>query len=142
MDPKEWFENMALQKGWESIYARRDFANTIEVVQWLEDELESFQNNETVLVIDPIARSNDPSQSVSAINYSGSIMILTVSDLDDTYEGKWEKFIQPLLGIVHGEMEQALRCVFDVGNWNSIEVINQFDRNADGLSIRYNLKGY
>lgn len=138
MDPKEFFEAVALDYGWKPIYARRDFANTYEVVQWLESEIDSYHSNETIMVIDPIKRSKG-SNSGSMV-YSGSLLILTVSDLDETYEKKHEKFIKPLIPVVHGTFENTLRCTYDVERWESIEVINQFDRNADGLSVSYNLK--
>lgn len=138
MDVKEVLKNLALGYGWRFEYARRDYQNLIDATNFVADTIEGYGVGETVLFLDPIQRSGKSND----VTYQGNFMILTKSDLDDSYDGKHTKYIQPLIDIVHGGMEYKLRCEFDVNTWRSIEVVNVFDFNADGLSISFNLKGY
>lgn len=138
MDIKDALENIATSNGWGFEYARRDYQNLIDATNFVADAIEGYGVGETILVLDPAQRSGKANNVV----YAGNFMVLTKSDLNDTYEGKFEKYIQPLIDIVHGSMEQKLNCDFDVNQWKSIEVINVFDFNADGLSVSFNLKGY
>lgn len=138
MDFSTALENLALSYGWRFVHARRDYQNLTDAINYVSDELEGYGNGETVLFLDPVERSGRSPE----ITYSGNFMVLTRSDIDDTYEGKREKYIVPLLETVHGTMQNNLICEFDLDAWRSIEVINMFDFNADGLSVRFSAKGY
>ena len=134
----EALQNIAIANNWEFKYARRDYQNLYEATQFIQDGIEGLGIGETVLFLDPVVRKYDR----EGINYSGNFMILTKSDLDDSYEGKFEKYIEPLEDKLT-QMHRALGgCQFDINDWTAIEVVNVFDFNADGMSIRFALKGY
>lgn len=108
------------------------------MIDFIADEVESFEANETALFCDPITR--DASKS-NGIEYTGNFMVLTKSDLDMDYDEKVTKFITPALEIINGKMRNNIRCSFEIKTWKSIEVINMFDFNADGVNVQFNLKG-
>lgn len=138
MEVKNKFESFATSKEWRFVNARRDYQNLIEATNFVADEVEGYDVGETVLFLDPVIIKTES----DGIRYTGNFMVLTKSDLDDDYESRQTKYIEPLVDVVMKSMYNKLRCDFDVDNWQAIEVINQFDFNADGLSISFNLKGY
>ena len=140
MDFKTTLEAIAAGQSWRFEYRRDDFANLVEGLAWVEDILDSMANNETVLIADPIDRATWKQGTV----YSGRFMVLTVADLDMQYEEKFEKYIEPLLGILTGlrNVNKLLCMEYDIDQWSAKEVINILDWNGDGLLITYKLKGY
>lgn len=136
MEVKTKLKQIALANGWRFVYARRDYQNLIDATAFISDEMRDAGAGETVLFLDPVVRK---SESIG-MRYTGNFMVLTASDIDDSYEERAEKYIDPLIEKVMKEMKQKLRCVYDVDGWSSIEVINVFDFNADGLSVNFNLK--
>lgn len=135
---KDKFKQIADAKGWRFVNARRDYQNLIDATNFVADEVEGYEVGETVLFLDPVITKSEN----NGLRFTGNFMVLTKSDLDDTYEGKQEKYIDPLIEILMQQTYHNLQCQFDVDQWKSIEVINVFDFNADGLSINFNLKGY
>lgn len=138
MDLKDTFKNIADAKGWGCEYARRDHQNLVDVTNSIYSASQNYATGQTFLFVDPIVRR--PHET--GITYSGNFMVLTNSDLDMSYDDKFEGYIRPLLDIVLGSIRNQLMCDFDVNVWSAIEVINFFDFNADGLSVQYELKGY
>ncbi len=138
MDFSTALNNYASDKGWRFIYARRDYQNLTDATNFIADSLEGFGVGETMLFCDPIVREGNG----NSITYSGSFMILTKSDLDDDYDSRKQKYIDPLIDVVFSKMRNSFICDFDIDKWKSIELINQFDWNADGLMITFNVKGY
>jgi len=138
MDLINKLKEIALANGWRFKPARRDYQNLIDATAFISDEMADAGNGETVLFLDPVVRKSED----IGMRFTGNLMVLTASDIDMTYEEKYEKFIQPLIDIVMVQMKNKLRCDYDVDGWQSIEVINVFDFNADGLSVNFNLKGY
>ena len=139
MNLKEKLKQLAEKRGWRFVYARRDYQNLHDVTHFIEDEMQEAGLGETVLFLDPIVRKRE---GVGEIRHTGNFMVLTSSDLDDSYDHRTEKYIDPLIAEVMNEVPNELRCDFDIDDWTGIELINVFDFNADGLSIRFNLKGY
>lgn len=137
MDAKNKFEEIATAEGWGFIHARRDFQNLMDAAAFVADSVEGYGPGETVMVLDPIKRRTNKD---NARTFTGNVMILTKADLDGTYEEKYNKNVAPLLEKVHKQIPAILNCIYDVEHWESIEVINVFDFNADGLSISFNLK--
>lgn len=139
MELKNKLEAIAEDYGWKFVYARRDYHNLFDVSQFISDEMEDAGNGETVLFLDPIVRSPES----IGMRYSGNFMVLTSNDFDGEYEkDKWETIISPLLQKLRSEVYKDIICDFDINDWTLIEVINMFDFNADGVSVRYNLRGY
>ena len=137
MDAKDFFNQLATNEGWGFIHARRDFQNLMDAAAFVADSVEGYGPGETVLVLDPVKRGTTEG---GARSYIGNLMILTKSDLDGTYEEKYNLNVAPLLEKAHKEIPARLRCIYDLNTWESIEVINVFDFNADGLAISFNLK--
>lgn len=136
MDVKDKLQEIATANGWRFVYARRDYANLIDATAFISDEMADAGNGEIVLFLDPVVRKSED----LGMRYTGNFMVLTSSNLDMDYYTRSEKLIRPLIQKVMVEMKQKLRCVYDVDHWQSIEVINMFDFNADGLSVAFNLK--
>lgn len=138
MDVIDALKNFATAKGWKFIHARRDYQNLTSVSDFIFSETEQFGDGETFMFVDPVKR--DPRKD--GIDYSGNFLILTNSDLDKSYDQKYNDYIKPLLPIVNDELYKTLNCTYDVNKLSTLEAINLFDFNADGLSVSFNLKGY
>lgn len=138
MDLKETFETIASVQSpsWGFEYARRDYQNLIDSTNWIADALNNYGTDETIFFCDPIKRGKT---KAGAETFSGSFMVLTRSDHDEKYEERYTKFIEPILSILMGGFRNKLLCDFDLNLWESTEIINAFDWNADGLLITYSL---
>ena len=132
-------EILATARGWTFINARRDYQNLQGLVNFIADSMESFGVGETFLFLDPVVRGK---KTTEFITYTGNFMVLTKSDLDETtYADRKTKYIDPVIEIMYGAFYNSLRCDFKVLEWNSIEVINEFDLNGDGISMKFKLEG-
>lgn len=131
-------KDQALLNGWRFSHARRDYQNLIAATQFVQDELEGLDVNETVLFLDPVTQKNVADGKI----YSGNFMVLTVSDLDMSHEDKRENYIKPLKLVIDKMYSMFKGCYFDVNDWTVIEVINVFDFNGDGVNVRFNVKEY
>lgn len=138
MDLKDTLEAIAVSQGWGFEYARRDYQNLVDVSDMIFSVSQEYADGETFMFVDPITRR--PHET--GVVYSGNLLILTNSDLDMGYEEKFEAYIRPMLDIVLKSMVGTLLCHYDLTTWRTLEVINFFDFNADGISIQYELKGY
>lgn len=136
MDARKFFEDLALDMSWHFVPARRDYQNLHDVENWIASETEKYGEGETTLFLDPIQRSPVSTE----IRYVGNFMILTNSDIDKSYDDKFKDYIEPLIDVVHKTIFNRLRCDWKVTNLTSIEVINQFDLNADGLSVSFTIE--
>ncbi len=59
----------------------------------------------------------------------------------DTYKEKYIEHIQPLMNGSLSIIKQTLICSdFEVMKFSSVEVINLFDTNLDGVLITYSVK--
>lgn len=137
MDVKDKLESIAISYGWRFVHARRDYANLTDALQFVTDAVEGYGVGETILFLDPVIEDLSKTESTG---YSGNFMILTISDLDMSYEDKHTKFIKPLKEVLVG-FKNKLRCTYQINQFRSIEVINVFDINADGLSVQFSLNG-
>ena len=139
MTPETKLETLATARGWKFINARRDYQNLQELVNFIADSMEGFGVGGTFLFLDPVARGK---KTTEYITYTGNFMVLTKSDLDETtYADRKTKYIDPVIEIMYGAFYNNLRCDFKVLEWNSIEVINEFDLNGDGISMKFKLEG-
>ena len=132
-------EALAIARGWAFVNARRDYQNLQQVANFIADSIEGYGVGETVLFLDPVVRVKKTTES---IDYSGNFMVLTKSDFDEaTYADRKTKYIDPVIEIMHGDFYNKLRCDFKVLEWQSIEVINVFDLNGDGISVKFKMQG-
>ena len=133
------FKTLTETLGWTFVNARRDYQNLASVADFIADTMEGVGVGETFLFLDPVIRAKKTSEY---IDYSGNFMVLTQSDLDETtYADRKTKYIDPINDILYGTFYDKLRCNFLISDWRSIEVINVFDFNGDGVSMKFTLKG-
>lgn len=138
MDIIQVLEEFCILKDWNFIHARRDYQNLTDISSFIFSETENFATGETFLFLDPVIRK----PRKDGVSFSGNFLVLTNSDIDKGYSEKFADYIEPLLAIISGDLLKTLNCTFDVENLTSIEAINMFDFNADGLSVSFSLKGY
>lgn len=131
----EILKAIAAANGWVFEYGRRDFQN-------LHDETE--QKGVSYLFVDPIEISKNRSDSgqVESITSGGSLMLLYSSDIDEeSYEYRYENYIKPIINTQIEIIEDNLICEQEASleEWKTVEVINMFDFNLDGILLTYRL---
>ena len=135
MDIKTKLEEFATSKGWTFVPARRDHQNLQNVTDWIHSETQDHDTGQTFIFLDPVVRV----PTTSGVRYSGNFMVLTNADIDMTYQQKFEAYIQPRLSQIGHELWNIIRCEYDITTFRIIEVINQFDFNADGVSVSFDM---
>ena len=139
MTPETKLNELATAQGWTFVNAPRSYQNLQDIANFIADTMEGVGVGETFLFLDPVIRAKKTSEYV---DYSGNFMVLTKSDLDETtYADRKTKYIDPVIDILYGTFYNKLRCDFSISDWRSIEVINVFDFNGDGVSMKFTLKG-
>lgn len=138
MDIKTAIQEYCTSKSWKFVHGRKSDQNLIDITDVLKAEADNMSEGETMLFLDPVERIS----LEEGIRYSGNFMVLTNSALDKSYEAKFTDYIEPLISIVLNDFKWYLNCDYDVERWRSIEVVNAFDLNADGLAISFTVKGY
>lgn len=131
----EILKALAAANNWGFEYGRHDFQNLHEAAE---------QKNVSHIFLDPVKiRDIDNDSGVTEKKvFSGSFMILYSSDIDEkSYDDRYQDYIKP---IVTGDLltiKDNIRCnnevVFDL--WETVEVINIFDYNFDGVICTYQL---
>lgn len=120
---------------WFFHYGRKDFHN-----------LKHTGRKETSsnVFLDPVQirdNDNDAGTTESKV-HSGSFMFLYSSDIDEPgYEDRYEKYIKPIVQGYLQIIKDYLQCEQDVtvDLWQTVEVINVFDWNGDGVIVTYQL---
>jgi len=124
----EFLKAIAEANNWVFEYARTDYQNLTDVE---EDKVHLF--------IDPITTDSKFSDSGNeSLTYSGKFMLLLSSDVDEEYQDKYDQYIKPLFVGAGAVLKDAFACSdFQLNLYKSLEVINLFDQNLDGLLITY-----
>ena len=127
----EFLKNTAEDNVWIFEYSRSDYQN-------LYDEM---TNDKIHLFVDPITTVSSFSDSgVETKSAYGKLMILVSSDVDEDYQQKYDTNIKPLIDGALQVLKDTLVCsIYDIQKFETIEVINLFDFNLDGLLINYNV---
>jgi len=127
----EFLNNIALLNDWVFEYSRSDYQN-------LFDEMD---NNKIHLFIDPIIIDSAFSDSGNETKtYSGKFMLLLSSDVDEDYSTKYSTYIKPLIDNGTQIIKDDLMCTeFQINKFQTVEVINLFDKNLDGILINYSI---
>lgn len=123
--------------GWEFTYARRDFQNL-----YNEEEVK----NKPLFFLDPIIITEefDEYNTVINTNYSGSLMILVSSDIDEEdYDTRYQTYIKPIIDSTLKTLKEGIKCdgSNSINTWRSVEVINALDYNGDGVIVTFNVDG-
>lgn len=124
-------KNIAESNDWVFKYARQDFQN-------LYDEME---NDLVHLFVDPITIDTVFSATGNeTITYSGKLMLLVSSDIGDDYETKYENTIKELIATSTSRITQRMICEdATINKFQTVEVINLFDYNLDGVLVNYSI---
>lgn len=127
----EILEQIAINNDYIFSYARQDFQN-------LYDDMTT---DKVHLFVDPITQDTSFSESGTETNtYSGKMMLLVSSDVDEDYQQKYVNNIKPLMNDASKSIKNALVCVeATINKFTQVEVINIFDFNLDGLLITYSV---
>jgi hypothetical protein len=127
-----FLKNIAELNLWLFEYSRADYQNLVDDMEY----------NKIHLFVDPIATDSSFSDSgFEQETYIGKMMLLVSSDVDETYKEKYENNIQPLMNNALATIKQTLICSdYEVVKFSTVEVINLFDTNLDGVLITYAVK--
>lgn len=126
----DFLKDLATTNDWVFEYSRTDYQN-------LFSEL---QIDKVHLFVDPITIDSTFSDTgFETKSYSGKMMLLLSSDVDEAYENKYQDYIKPLLTTTLNTVKSSLVCEATINKFQSTEVINLFDQNLDGLLITYNI---
>lgn len=125
----EFLKEIAVDNDWVFEYSRTDYQN-------LTNDIE---NDKIYFFVDPIIIDSKFSDSgTESKTYSGRIMILVSSDVDEDYNYKYENHIKPLIENTSGIIKNNFSCSdFELMKFQTTEVINLFDSNLDGILINY-----
>ncbi|MEW5675553.1 hypothetical protein ABGT15_04510 [Flavobacterium enshiense] len=131
----DYFKNVAESNNWVFKYGRSDYLN-------LSNEIE--EPNKIHFFIDPIITdSNFSDVGTETKSYSGKFMMLLSSDVDESYDDKYNDYIKPLINGALQTLKNDLVCAdFDINKFQVLEVINLFDYNLDGVLVNYSLTPY
>ncbi|RAK21615.1 hypothetical protein B0I03_10547 [Flavobacterium aquaticum] len=127
----EFLKNLAEDNDWVFEYSRSDYQN-------LYDEM---TNDKIHLFVDPITTSSSFSDSGFEEKSSyGKLMILVSSDVDEDYKQKYDNHIKPIIDGALQVLKDTLVCAdANIQKFETIEVINLFDFNLDGVLVNYNV---
>ena len=127
-----FLQNLAELNLWFFEYSRSDYQN-------LFDDMEYEKIH---LFVDPITTDSLFSASGFEVEtYTGKMMLLISSDVDETYLEKYNDNIKPLINGALATLKQTLICSdFEVIKFQTTEVINLFDTNLDGVLITYSVR--
>jgi hypothetical protein len=127
-------KTIAATNSYEFLYARRDFQNL----------LDSIPVGQVHLILDPVETTEAFTEynEVDTVQSSGRFMLVISSDIDKgDYEQRYIDDIQPLLVGAMVIIKDALKCngSIQIDSWRSVELINMFDYNVDGIAVTYQI---
>ena len=127
----DFYKNIALENEWGFEYSRPDYQN-------LYDDIE---DNKVYMFVDPITTDSKFSDAGNETkSYSGKLMLLLSSDVDEDYIDKYNSYIKPLFDDVRNILIGGFACSdYEVNSFKTTEIINLFDQNLDGLLITYSV---
>lgn len=128
----DFLKNFANANNYYFEYSRADYQN-------LYDGMEI---NKIHLFADPITIDSTFSDSgVETKTYTGKVMLLVSSDIDEDYKTKYESHIKPLISESTAIIKQSILCDdnMEINKFQTIEIINLFDVNLDGVLINYSI---
>lgn len=140
---KEIIETYSEENNLVFIYGDKATQNLLGCIQTL--------NGKTGLFLEPIQRDYKFSEygGTESETFKGHLVLIVKSNLDggspeiggqDYYDEKYNNHIKPLLSIAQS-LASSITCEeLEVLEWSIIEVVNLFDENTDGISIRFTIK--
>lgn len=127
----DFLKNIATDNNWKFECSRSDYQN-------LYDGMEISKIH---LFVDPITIDSTFSNSGSETKtYTGKFMLLVSSDVDEDYATKYIDHIKPLITDSTQIIKDGLLCSdYEINKFQTIEVINLFDVNLDGVLVNYSI---
>jgi hypothetical protein len=127
----DFLQTLAADNDWFFEYSRTDYQNLYDGMEY----------NKVHLFVDPITIDSKFSDSGFEIKtFSGKLMILLSSNVDESYTDKYNTYIKPIMEQSVEAFKSSLNCSdFIINKFQSTEIINLFDVNLDGLIINYNI---
>lgn len=127
----DFLKDIADNNDWVFEYSRSDYQN-------LYDEM---VNDKVHLFVDPITIESSFSPSnIETKSFSGKLMLLMSSDVDEDYNEKYLNKIKPLIDNALNNLKSTMLCAeIQINKFQVLEVINLFDFNLDGILVNYNV---
>jgi hypothetical protein len=127
----DFFKNIAVANGWGFEYSRADYQN-------LNEDIEA---GKVYLFLDPIQTESKFTETGNeTLTYTGKLMLLLSSDVDEEYIDKYNDYIKPLFKFNLQAIKDELACDdYQINSFKSTEIINLFDANLDGILINYTI---
>jgi len=124
-----FLKNIATENNWKFEYSRADYQNLV-------DEIEK---NEIALFVDPIQIDSKFSDSGNETKtFTGKLMLLFSSDVDESYSDKYNDYLKPLLDDNLEIIKERFACSdYQIIMFRTVEVVNLFDHNLDGVLVNY-----
>ena len=125
----EFLKNLATENEWHFEYGRQDYQN-----------LAQLSGDTVGLFVDPIVIDSRFSDSGNeSQSFSGKLMFLINSDVDDFYQEKYVE-IKTKISNELQKLKDGLACSeYQINSFRTMEVINLFDQNYDGWLVNYNV---
>ena len=127
-------------------HSREDFANLFDADSEDDDQIKMFHYTDSIEVV------VNESSFVDGVKYTGSILMLLKSSLDETIDvqkgfdsadGKYELYVKPMIedgGIIKHIVDyNSCNTDYEISFSDLKEVYNMFDFNADGIWFKYEL---
>ncbi|PZR18853.1 MAG: hypothetical protein DI539_16065 [Flavobacterium psychrophilum] len=126
----DFFKNIAEENDWGFQYARKDYLNL---------SADDVNPNQVQMFLEPITTDSSFSETGrESKTYNGNMLLLMASDVDEDYDAKYQTYIKPLIDVAKTLITDSFSCSdYEIKNLKTIEVINIFDGNLDGLFITY-----
>lgn len=131
----EILKAIAAANSWVFTYGRHDFNNLFEGIE---------KQNTPYLFLDPVKIKDIDNENgvTEQRTYAGSFMVLYSSDIDEeSYDARYQAYIKPIVTGALSVIKKYLRCTanatFEL--WETIEAINVFDYNFDGVLCSYQI---
>lgn len=127
----DFLKQIADGNGWGFHYGRQDYQN-------LNDDI---PEGVVQMYVDPIQTdSSFTDVGNEMLSYSGKLMLLLSSDVDEDYQQKYINYIKPLFEDTRNLFIGAFACSdYEINSFKTVEIINLFDSNLDGLMITYSV---
>lgn len=127
----EFLNNIALLNDWVFEYSRADYQNLYD----------GMANDKIHLFVDPIVIDSSFSDSGNETKtYSGKFMLLLSSNVDEDYATRYTTYIKPLIDNGTQLIKDNFSCgEFQINKFQTVEVINLFDNNLDGILVNYSV---
>lgn len=127
----DFLKDIATANNWKFEYSRSDYQN-------LYDGMEISKIH---LFVDPITIDSQFSDTGHETKtYTGKFMLLVSSDIDEDYLIKYVDHIKPLITDSTQIIKDSLLCSdYEINKFQTVEVINLFDVNLDGILVNYSI---